>query len=48
MEEVKETILADAIETAIKETKKNIKLRKIVLFQSILIVFLLILIVIGG
>lgn len=47
MDDIKETILSDAIETAIVETKNNIILKRIAIAEGI-IIFLLLLILLGG
>lgn len=40
MEKAKEMILEDALETAITETRKNIKLKRLAIVQAVIIVAL--------
>lgn len=48
MDEIKETILADAIETAIRETRKNIKLKRVIIIESLLLIILSVIVILGG
>ena len=40
MDEIKNMILADALETAIKSERNNIKLKRIIIAQAVIIIIL--------